>query len=103
MQEYGLRPVSYCRELGILSPGMTLAHIVDVNLEELTCLAEHGCVISHNPSSNMKLASGVSLILEMIKLNLSIGLGTDGAASNNCLNYVYGDGTLCTTTQSLLE
>lgn len=86
LQEYGLRPVSYCRELGILSPRTTLAHVVDVNLEELTCLAEHGCVISHNPSSNMKLASGVSPIPEMIKRNLSVGLGTDGAASNNCLN-----------------
>lgn len=86
LHENRLRPVPYCRELGILSPRTTLAHVVDVSLEELDCLAEYGCIIAHNPSSNMKLASGVSPIPEMIKRNLSIGLGTDGAASNNCLN-----------------
>ncbi len=82
----GKRPLPYCRDLGLLTPNTTLAHAVDLTDEELDILAESGATPVHNPSSNMKLASGVARIPEMLRRNIPVGLGTDGAASNNRLN-----------------
>ncbi len=83
---HGVRPVEFCRRAGILGPGTTIAHGVDLEPEEQDLLAEKGVKISHNPKSNMKLASGVAPVPSMLARGLSIGLGTDGAASNNALN-----------------
>lgn len=86
LTSHGKRPVALCRDLGLLDLPCTLAHVVDVEPQELDLLAAKGAVAAHNPSSNMKLASGVAPVPEMLARGLAVGLGTDGPASNNQLN-----------------
>lgn len=83
---HGLRPLSRFVNLGLLSPNLTLAHCVHLEADEIKLLAAHGCSIAHCPSSNLKLASGIAAIAEYAKHGVNIGLGTDGAASNNRLD-----------------
>ena len=85
-QIYGLRPLSRFANLDLLSPNLTLAHCVHLEEDEIKLLAAHGCSIAHCPSSNLKLASGIAPITEYAKHGINIGLGTDGAASNNRLD-----------------
>ena len=82
----GKRPTEYCNSLGLLDVPCTLAHVVDVTSAELDLLARKNAVVAHNPSSNMKLASGAAPVAAMLARDLRVGLGTDGAASNNRLN-----------------
>ncbi|MFV0422806.1 amidohydrolase [Oleidesulfovibrio sp.] len=86
IESFGKRPVPYCHDLGLLRSGTTIAHAVDVTDDELALLYDTGVAVAHNPESNMKLASGVARIPEMLKIGIPVGLGTDGAASNNDLN-----------------
>ena len=86
LKNHGKRPVALCRDLGLLDLPCTLAHVVDATEEELDILAEYKAVVAHNPSSNMKLASGVAPVPAMLERGLAVGLGTDGPASNNQLN-----------------
>ena len=83
---HGLRPLSRFANLGLLNPTLTLAHCVHLDLDEIKLLAAHSCSIAHCPSSNLKLASGIAPIAECAKHGINIGLGTDGAASNNRLD-----------------
>ncbi len=85
-QTQGLRPLSRLANLGLLGPALTLAHCIHLDAHEIKLLAEHGCNIAHCPSSNLKLASGIAPITEYAKHGINIGLGTDGAASNNRLD-----------------
>jgi 5-methylthioadenosine/S-adenosylhomocysteine deaminase len=85
-QTHGMRPLSRLANLGLLNSSLTLAHCVHLNQAEIKLLAEHGCSIAHCPSSNLKLASGIAPITEYAKHGINIGLGTDGAASNNRLD-----------------
>jgi 5-methylthioadenosine/S-adenosylhomocysteine deaminase len=85
-QKYGLRPLIRLTNLGLLSPALTFAHCVHLDETEIKLLAEHGCSIAHCPSSNLKLASGIAPIAKYAKHGINIGLGTDGAASNNRLD-----------------
>lgn len=82
----GLRPVAWCAENGLFDTRMICAHLVDVNREEAEFLAKKGAIGVHNPSSNMKLASGAAPVDMMARSGLALGLGTDGPASNNTLN-----------------
>jgi 5-methylthioadenosine/S-adenosylhomocysteine deaminase len=82
----GARPVDYLARIGFLNNRVIAAHVVWPNKEELGLLKTLGVGIVHNPQSNMKLASGVAPIPEMLSEDLPVGLGTDGAASNNDLN-----------------
>ena len=82
----GARPVDYLNRIGFLSNRVIAAHMVWPSAEELALLKQIGVGIVHNPQSNMKLASGVAPVPEMLKADLPVGLGTDGAASNNDLN-----------------
>jgi 5-methylthioadenosine/S-adenosylhomocysteine deaminase len=84
--KYGLSPTAYLESIGVLGPDLTAAHCVWVDAGDLKLLASRdvGCV--HNPSSNMKLASGVSPVVDLIAAGVPVGLGTDGAASNNDLD-----------------
>jgi 5-methylthioadenosine/S-adenosylhomocysteine deaminase len=85
-KRFGTRPIEHLNKLGFLNDRLIAAHVIWANDEELALLKKFGVGIAHNPSSNMKLASGVARIPEMLAQNLSVGLGTDGAASNNDLN-----------------
>lgn len=83
---HGLRPLSRLANLDLLGPNVTFAHCVHLDDVEMRLLAEHGCSIAHCPSSNLKLASGIAPINQYIKQGINVGLGTDGAASNNRLD-----------------
>ena len=85
-QTYGMRPMARLANLGLLNSAVTLAHCVHLNAAEIKLLAAHGCSIAHCPSSNLKLASGIAPIAEYVKNGINVGLGTDGAASNNRLD-----------------
>ena len=86
LAEHGARPLEYCRSLGVLDAPCTFAHVVDVTEAELDLLAASGAVAVHNPSSNMKLASGAAPVGAMLGRGLAVALGTDGPASNNQCN-----------------
>jgi 5-methylthioadenosine/S-adenosylhomocysteine deaminase len=82
----GASPITYLARIGFLSNKVIAAHVVWPSEQELGVLKQIGVGIVHNPQSNMKLASGVAPVPEMLKRGLLVGLGTDGAASNNDLN-----------------
>lgn len=84
--EFGLRPVQRLAELGILGPNFIAAHGVHLNPSEIELLAERGCHIAHCPASNLKLASGIAPIKALVDAGVNVGIGTDGAASNNGLD-----------------
>lgn len=86
VKSYGLRPLSRLANMDLLGPNVTFAHCVHLDDVEMRLLAEHGCSIAHCPSSNLKLASGIAPISQYIKHGINVGLGTDGAASNNRLD-----------------
>ena len=86
LQQHGLRPVAHADRLGLLRPGTILAHVVDVDADEMALLTRRGVSVVHNPSSNMKLASGVAPVPAMLDAGVRLALGSDGAASNNRLN-----------------
>jgi 5-methylthioadenosine/S-adenosylhomocysteine deaminase len=82
----GASPIDYLNRIGFLNNRVIAAHVVWPSDEELGLLKKLGVGIVHNPQSNMKLASGVAPVPEMLKQDLPVGLGTDGAASNNDLS-----------------
>lgn len=82
----GASPVDYLARIGFLNNRVVAAHVVHPSPEEITVLKRLGVGVVHNPQSNMKLASGVAPVPQMLQADLSLGLGTDGAASNNDLN-----------------
>jgi 5-methylthioadenosine/S-adenosylhomocysteine deaminase len=88
--EHDTRPLVYADELGALAPGDFLAHCVHVDDAEIDLLADRGVAVIHCPASNMKLASGMAPVQRMLDAGVTVGLGTDGAASNNDLD-VFGE------------
>ena len=82
----GARPVAYLARIGFLNNRVIAAHVVWANPEEVALLKQFGVGVAHNPQSNMKLASGVAPVPQMLAADIAVGLGTDGAASNNDLN-----------------
>jgi 5-methylthioadenosine/S-adenosylhomocysteine deaminase len=82
----GMKATHYLRELKVLDPSFIAFHGVYLDDEDLMILADHGCKVVHNPASNMKLASGIAPVTEMIRKGIPVGLGTDGCASNNNLD-----------------
>jgi 5-methylthioadenosine/S-adenosylhomocysteine deaminase len=87
-KRYGTTPVRHLAAHGLLGTSITAAHCVRVDDEEIGLLAESGTGIVHCPESNMKLASGVAPVGKMLTAGLRLGLGTDGAASNNDLDMI---------------
>jgi len=81
-----LRPLRRLQRLGLLGPGLIAVHAVHLAEDEIALLAEHGCHVAHCPSSNLKLASGIAPVARLTARGVNIGLGTDGAASNNRLD-----------------
>src|SRR2546423_2789509 len=82
----GASPVAYLARIGFLNERVIAAHVVFASAEEIEQLKRTGTGVVHNPQSNMKLASGVAPVPQMLLADLRLGLGTDGAASNNDLN-----------------
>ncbi len=82
----GLSPVEYLARIGFLNDRVIAAHMVWPTENELSILKNAGVGVVHNPQSNMKLASGVAPVPRMLAMGLKLGLGTDGAASNNDLS-----------------
>jgi 5-methylthioadenosine/S-adenosylhomocysteine deaminase len=85
-ERYRLSPVAYLDSLGFLGRGVVAAHGVWVTDADMMVLARRGVGVSHNPESNMKLASGTAPVPGYLQAGIAVGLGTDGAASNNDLD-----------------
>ncbi len=85
-QRTGLDNVEYFHSLGMTGPHVTLAHCVWLNAEERRILAETGTVVCHCPSSNLKLASGIAEVPELLEAGVRVCLGADGAPCNNNLD-----------------
>jgi 5-methylthioadenosine/S-adenosylhomocysteine deaminase len=86
LEKHGVRPLQRLQSLGLLGPNLLIAHAIHVTRDEIRVLAENNVGIAHNPTSNMKLANGAAPVASMIDAGLHVGLGTDGAASNNRLD-----------------
>lgn len=86
LADYGMTPVSYLDSIGFFEGGVVAAHMVYPTEDEIELLAAKGVGVVHNPTSNMKLASGISPVVQMLDAGVNVGLGTDGAASNNDLD-----------------
>ena len=83
---HGLRPLRRLQNHGLVGPGLIAVHAVHVTEEEMELLATYGCHVAHCPSSNLKLASGLAPVEALRRHRVNVGLGTDGAASNNRLD-----------------
>lgn len=86
VKEHHQRPLARLKALGMLSPRLIAAHMVHLNEEEIELTARHGVSVAHNPTSNMKLASGIAPVSKLLAAGVNVGIGTDGAASNNKLD-----------------
>lgn len=87
-EKFGKGAVSYLKDIGYLDENFIAFHCVCFSEEDMKLFADNGCKVSHNPASNMKLASGVAPVPEMIQAGITVGLGTDGCASNNTLDII---------------
>jgi 5-methylthioadenosine/S-adenosylhomocysteine deaminase len=85
-RDHGARPVEYLARIGFLSLRTVAAHTVHLTEGEVGLLRQFYVGSVHNPESNMKLASGVAPVPQMLRAGVPLGLGTDGAASNNDLS-----------------
>lgn len=81
-----LRPVHRLQKFGLLGPGLIAVHATHLTSDEIALLGEYGCHVAHCPSSNLKLASGIAPVTQLHRSGVNVGLGTDGAASNNRLD-----------------
>ena len=85
-ERYGKSPVQYLDDLGIFDYPALAAHCVHVSEDDMEIMARRGVSVSHNPQSNMKLASGIAPVVRMQEMGANVGLGTDGPSSNNDLD-----------------
>jgi cytosine/adenosine deaminase-related metal-dependent hydrolase len=85
-RERGADNIAYFDRLGLTGPRATLAHCVHVSTDERALLASSGTSVTHCPSSNLKLASGVAPVPEMLAAGIHVALGADGAPCNNNLD-----------------
>ncbi|MDS0220353.1 amidohydrolase [Haloarcula sp. S1AR25-5A] len=86
VDEHGMRPLAYADDVGLLDGDTYVAHGVHVDDSEIDLLAETGTGVAHCPASNMKLASGMAPVQDLLDAGVTVGIGTDGAASNNDLD-----------------
>ena len=83
LEKFGYRPVAYMDVLNWTGADVWFAHSVHVDQDEIALYAKTGCGVAHCPTSNMRLASGIAPILEMLRGGVKVGLGVDGSASND--------------------
>ncbi len=84
--QHGVRPLERLRRLGVVGPRLIAVHAVHLEEGELDLMAREGVSVAHCPSSNLKLASGIAPVTAMRARGIGVGIGTDGAASNNRLD-----------------
>ena len=97
---YGKTPTEYLNDLGVFELPTIAAHSVYLNDSDIAILKEHNVGIAHNPSSNLKLASGIANIPKYLQAGLNVGLGTDGCSSNNTLN-MFKEMAICSFVQKV--
>ncbi|WP_418790083.1 amidohydrolase [Phosphitispora sp. TUW77] len=85
-KQYRKTPVEYLYDCGVLDFNVLAAHCVHVTENDIKILKEKNIGVAHNPESNMKLASGIAPVSQMLERGVIVGIGTDGAASNNNLD-----------------
>ncbi len=83
IEKFGHRPVAYMQEVDWIGEDVWFAHSVHVDDSEIQLYADTGCGVAHCPGSNMRLASGIAPILQMLTRGVKVGLGVDGSASND--------------------
>jgi 5-methylthioadenosine/S-adenosylhomocysteine deaminase len=83
---HGRRPLERLEALGLVSPRLIGVHAIHLDDAEIATLARNGCSVAHCPSSNLKLASGFAPVAGLLDAGVNVGIGTDGAASNNRLD-----------------
>ena len=83
---HGVRPIERLHKLGLLGPNLIAVHMVYLDNGEIELLAQQGCTVAHCPSSNLKLGNGLAPIVSLLNAGINVGIGTDGAASNNRLD-----------------
>jgi 5-methylthioadenosine/S-adenosylhomocysteine deaminase len=86
--EYGMPVIPFVKKRGIFDAKVIAAHCVHIDEGEMRTIQHAGAGIAHNPSSNLKLASGFANVTKMLELDVNVGIGTDGTASNNDLDMV---------------
>jgi 5-methylthioadenosine/S-adenosylhomocysteine deaminase len=85
-ERYHMTPVGHLADLGILGPRTVACHCVELTGADIGLLKKTDTKVAHNPESNMKLASGVAPVPQMLAAGVCVGLGTDGCSSNNDLD-----------------
>lgn len=86
VERYGMTPPAFLADMGLFDHGGAGHHCVHVTPEDIRILADKGVSVVTNPASNLKLASGIAPIVELLEAGVNIAIGTDGPASNNCLD-----------------
>ena len=86
VKEHGIRPLARLHGLGLVNPNLLAVHAVHLSHADIDLLASNGCHVSHCPASNLKLGSGIAPVSALASAGVNIGIGTDGAASNNRLD-----------------
>ncbi len=85
-REHNMPVIPYVKKQGLFEAKVIAAHCVHIDEGEMHTLKHHGAGVAHNPSSNLKLASGIAPVARMLQVGLNVGIGTDGPASNNDLD-----------------
>jgi 8-oxoguanine deaminase len=96
IEQFGYKPVDYMKSLNWIGDDVWFAHCVHLNQQEIHFFGMTGCGVAHCPTSNMRLASGIASIMEMLRAKVKVGLGVDGSASND------GSHLLAETRQAML-
>ncbi len=86
-RDHGMPVVNWIKKNGVLEAKVICAHCVWIDPGEMRTLKNAGATISHNPSANLKLASGIANVDKMLEIGVTVGIGTDGPASNNDLDH----------------
>lgn len=86
LAQFEMTVVPWVESVGLLEAKVLAAHCVHINTAEMHTLRAHGTTVAHNPTSNLKLASGIAPVKQMLDYGLTVGIGTDGPASNNDLD-----------------
>ncbi|MDE0308243.1 MAG: TRZ/ATZ family hydrolase [Acidiferrobacterales bacterium] len=88
LDQHGVRPIERLNNIGMVSQHLVAVHATQLIDEEIEMLADAGSCVVHCPKSNLKLGSGICPVSDLLARNITVGIGTDGAASNNSLNMI---------------